>query len=64
MKKISTIVQYINKAVEFAQQVQQSLPKDACRLKDFKAKVDEGSDVLNTWKKEIYDWAGEYPLAV
>ena len=58
------IVQYINKAVEFAQQVQQSLPKDACRLKDFKAKVDEGSDVLNTWKKEIYDWAGEYPLAV
>ncbi|CAI4045912.1 hypothetical protein SKDZ_12G1110 [Saccharomyces kudriavzevii ZP591] len=58
------IVQYINKAVDFARQVQQSLPKDACRLKDFKAKVDEGSDVLDTWKKEIYDWAGEYPLAV
>ncbi|CAI4045877.1 glycine hydroxymethyltransferase SHM2 SKDI_12G1110 [Saccharomyces kudriavzevii IFO 1802] len=58
------IVQYINKAVDFARQIQQSLPKDACRLKDFKAKVDEGSDVLDTWKKEIYDWAGEYPLAV
>ncbi|CAI4047359.1 hypothetical protein SUVZ_12G1120 [Saccharomyces uvarum] len=58
------IVQYINKAVKFAHEVQQSLPKDACRLKDFKAKVDEGSDVLRTWKKEVYDWAGEYPLAV
>lgn len=58
------IVQYINRAVEIAEETQKSLPKDANKLKDFKAKINEGSTVLSDLKKEIYDWAGEYPLAV
>ncbi|CCD26091.2 glycine hydroxymethyltransferase SHM2 NDAI_0G03140 [Naumovozyma dairenensis CBS 421] len=58
------IAQYIDKAVQLAKEVQQSLPKDANKLKDFKAKIDEGSDVITNIKQEIYQWAGEYPLAV
>lgn len=58
------IVHYINEAVNFARETQQSLPKEANRLKDFKAKVDEGSDKLAQLKEEIYNWAGEYPLPV
>lgn len=58
------IVQYIDRTVKLAEDIQQSLPKEANRLKDFKAKVDEGSPVLSQLKKEIYEWAGEYPLAV
>lgn len=58
------IVQYINQAVKIAKETQQSLPKEANRLKDFKAKVDQGSDALTNLKKEIYNWAGEYPLPV
>ncbi|CCC69370.1 hypothetical protein NCAS_0C03800 [Naumovozyma castellii] len=58
------IVQYIDQAVQFAKDVQQNLPKDANKLKDFKAKIDQGSDVLTNLKQEIYNWAGEYPLAV
>ncbi|QLL31796.1 hypothetical protein HG536_0B06640 [Torulaspora globosa] len=58
------IVYYINEAVNFARETQQSLPKEANRLKDFKAKIDEGSDKLAQLKEEIYNWAGEYPLPV
>ncbi|SCU90869.1 LANO_0D10132g1_1 [Lachancea nothofagi CBS 11611] len=58
------IVSYIDKAVQFAFNVQQSLPKEANRLKDFKAKVNELSGELEPLKKEIYLWAGEYPLPV
>lgn len=58
------IVQYIDKAVKYALATQQSLPKEANRLKNFKAKIDEGSDELTALKKEIYNWAGEYPLPV
>lgn len=58
------IVQYIDKAVKYAEATQKSLPKEANRLKNFKAKIDEGSDELTALKKEIYNWAGEYPLPV
>ncbi|QLQ79310.1 hypothetical protein HG537_0B06580 [Torulaspora globosa] len=58
------IVHYINEAVNFARETQQSLPKEANRLKDFKAKVDEGSEKLAQLKEEIYNWAGEFPLPV
>lgn len=58
------IVRYIDQAVKFAEQTQSSLPKEANKLKDFKAKVDEIADQLAPLKKEIYDWTAEYPLAV
>ncbi|QLG72871.1 hypothetical protein HG535_0D05800 [Zygotorulaspora mrakii] len=58
------IVQYIDKAVKYAGATQKSLPKEANRLKDFKAKIDEGSEELTNLKQEIYNWAGEFPLPV
>lgn len=58
------IVHYIDFAVKYAKKLQESLPKDANRLKDFKAKVSEGDDELTKVKQEIYTWAGEFPLAV
>ncbi|SCU79077.1 LAME_0A07118g1_1 [Lachancea meyersii CBS 8951] len=58
------IVSYIDKAVQYAHNVQQSLPKEANRLKDFKTKVDELSGDLDSLKQEIYQWAGEFPLPV
>ncbi|KAA8915556.1 hypothetical protein TRICI_002295 [Trichomonascus ciferrii] len=56
------IVSYIDQAVKYAVEVQQSLPKDANRLKDFKAKVNEGDPRLDAIKKEVVAWAGQFPL--
>ncbi|GMM37005.1 glycine hydroxymethyltransferase [Saccharomycopsis crataegensis] len=58
------VAQYIDKAVQYAKSVQQSLPAGANRLKDFKATVVQGSPELTAMKKEIYDWSGSFPLAV
>ncbi|KAF6013819.1 Serine hydroxymethyltransferase, cytosolic [Brettanomyces bruxellensis] len=58
------IVDYIDKAVNFAKELQNNLPADAHRLKDFKRKLSEPSEELEQWRKEIYNWAGEYPLSV
>jgi len=45
--------------------VQAALPKEANKLKDFKAKV-AGGDVeeIKALKKEIAAWAGSFPLPV
>ena len=58
------IVQYINKVVTIAETTQHSLPKEANRLKDFKAAIDAQPELYSALKQEIYNWAGEYPLAV
>ncbi|KAH3903010.1 Serine hydroxymethyltransferase, cytosolic [Saccharomycodes ludwigii] len=58
------IVDYIDKVVLFAVETQKSLPKGQNRLKDFKSKVDEGSELLDSLKKEISAWSGEFPLPV
>lgn len=58
------IASYIDMTVQYALKTQQSLPKEANRLKDFKAKVNEGSEELDQLKKEISAWAAEYPLPV
>ncbi|EDO17483.1 hypothetical protein Kpol_1058p20 [Vanderwaltozyma polyspora DSM 70294] len=58
------IVDYIDKTVQFARNIQQSLPKDANKLKDFKAKVDESSADLASLKQDIYNWTAEFPLPV
>lgn len=58
------IVGYIDFAVNYAKEVQASLPKDANKLKDFKAAIAKGSDKLLEVRDEIYQWAGSFPLAV
>ncbi|CCE66182.1 hypothetical protein TPHA_0P00240 [Tetrapisispora phaffii CBS 4417] len=58
------IVEYIDKVVKFSRDVQQSLPKEANKLRDFKAKIDEGSPELAQWQHEISAWTADYPLPV
>lgn len=58
------IVKYIDFAVAEAKLIQALLPKEANKLKDFKAAVSGPNDKLDAVKAEIYDWAGSYPLAV
>lgn len=58
------IVEYIDRAVEYSKKVQQELPVGANRLKDFKSTVAHGTPEIEALKKEIYDWAGQFPLAV
>lgn len=62
--EFAKVVEYINKAVEYATKTQQSLPKEANKLKDFKAKINEGSEELSQLKNEIYQWTAEFPLPV
>ena len=59
------IASYIVDAIEICKDVQGSLPKDANRLKDFKAKVASGEvEKINELKREIAAWAGSFPLPV
>lgn len=59
------IVYFIDTAVNYAKEIQANLPKDANKLKDFKAKVLQGEDEkLQQLKQEISQWAGEFPLSV
>ncbi|MCJ1277883.1 Serine hydroxymethyltransferase, cytosolic [Puttea exsequens] len=59
------IAQYISTCVGICQSVQKSLPKEANKLKDFKAKVASGEvQEINDLKREIASWAGTYPLPV
>ncbi|CCK70584.1 glycine hydroxymethyltransferase SHM2 KNAG_0E03250 [Huiozyma naganishii CBS 8797] len=60
----SRIVNYIDTVVKTAQDVQKALPADANKLKDFKAYVDANPGNLGELKEQIFNWAGEYPLAV
>ena len=59
------IAKYIDTCIGISKDVQKSLPKEANRLKDFKAKV-AGGDVpkIKELKKEIAQWAGSFPLPV
>lgn len=57
------IVQYIDFAVNFAKELQASLPKEANKLKDFKAALLQRKDELSSTKQQIYEWTGEYPLS-
>lgn len=56
---------YIDRAITICKDVQAGLPKEANKLKDFKAKVASGSvSEINDLKKEISEWASSFPLPV
>ena len=59
------VADYIDQAVKICKEVQGALPKEANRLKDFKAKV-AGGDVekISALKKEIAAWCQTFPLPV
>lgn len=56
---------YFDRCIQICKQVQGDLPKDANKLKDFKAKVasESVSEILSL-RKEIAAWAGSFPLPV
>ncbi|ANB13685.1 glycine hydroxymethyltransferase SHM2 [Sugiyamaella lignohabitans] len=59
------IVSYIDAAVKYSIDVQSNLPKEANKLKDFKATVAKDEDGrLAKLKAEITAWAQEFPLPV
>ena len=59
------IANYINTCIGICKEVQASLPKEANKLKDFKAKVARGEmqEIIDL-KEQIASWAGTFPLPV
>ncbi|KAJ0117234.1 serine hydroxymethyltransferase [Diaporthe amygdali] len=56
---------YIDDAIKICKEVQGALPKEANKLKDFKAKVATGEvEKINSLKKEIAAWSQTFPLPV
>ena len=59
------IARYIDTCIAICKEVQKSLPKEANKLKDFKATVAGGEvQEINELKKEISSWASTFPLPV
>lgn len=59
------IARYVVTCIGIGKDVQAKLPKEANKLKDFKAKVASGEvQEINDLKKEIAAWAGSFPLPV
>lgn len=60
-KKVANL---IDQCIAHTRKIQDSLPKEANKLKDFKAKVFEGVPELQDLKKEIAAWASTFPLPI
>lgn len=59
------IVGFIDFAVNYAKEIQNGLPKEANKLKDFNKQVLNGEDhKLDAVKTEISAWVGQFPLSV
>ncbi|KAJ5386133.1 Pyridoxal phosphate-dependent transferase major region subdomain 2 [Penicillium cosmopolitanum] len=59
------IADYINQTIDLCKKVQSELPKEANKLKDFKAKVaSETVPEILALRKEIAAWASTFPLPV
>ncbi|KAL1890582.1 Serine hydroxymethyltransferase, cytosolic [Ceratocystis pirilliformis] len=57
--------QYIDDAIKICKETQAALPKEANKLKDFKAKVASGEvSRINELKAEIAAWTSDFPLPV
>ncbi|OQE47520.1 hypothetical protein PENCOP_c001G02599 [Penicillium coprophilum] len=59
------IARYIDQSVALCKKIQSELPKEANKLKDFKAKVsDDSVPEILALRKEIAQWASAFPLPV
>ncbi|KAI1339777.1 serine hydroxymethyltransferase [Xylariaceae sp. FL0016] len=64
-KDFERVAEYIAQSIDICKEVQGSLPKEANKLKDFKAKVASGEITkINELKKEISEWCHTFPLPV
>jgi glycine hydroxymethyltransferase len=63
-EEFAKIVDFIDRAVKVAAEIQKSLSKEANKLKDWKAALGDGSGYpeLVELKKEVIELAGKYPL--
>ncbi|KAI1210222.1 serine hydroxymethyltransferase [Annulohypoxylon truncatum] len=56
---------YIDESIRIAKELQASLPKEANKLKDFRARLAAGDVArINELKKEISSWSQTFPLPV
>jgi len=55
---------YIDTLIKLAKKIQTELPKEANKLKDFKAKVAGGVPEVEEIRQEIAGWAKTFPLPV
>jgi glycine hydroxymethyltransferase len=64
-KDFQRVARYIDTCIKLCKQLQAALPKEANRLKDFRAKVtsEEVPEIL-ALRKEIAEWASSFPLPV
>lgn len=59
------VAEFIDQAIKICKEVQGALPKEANKLKDFKAKIASGEvEKINTLKEEIKQWSTTFPLPV
>ena len=59
------IARYIDQVITLCKNIQGELPKEANRLKDFKAKVASGTvPEIESLRKEVAAWASSFPLPV
>jgi glycine hydroxymethyltransferase len=59
------VANYIDAAIKLCVEVQAGLPKEANKLKDFKAKIASGEVAkIAELRNEIADWCREFPLPV
>ena len=64
-KDFKRIASYIDRCIKIAKDTQASLPKEANKQKDFKAKIASGEiPEVNELRKEISEWAITFPLPV
>jgi glycine hydroxymethyltransferase len=59
------IARYIDQTITLCKKIQSELPKEANKLKDFKAKVsDDSVPEILALRKEVAQWASAFPLPV
>ncbi|KAI0023378.1 serine hydroxymethyltransferase [Xylariomycetidae sp. FL0641] len=64
-KDFERVAEYIDQSIKLCKEVQGDLPKEANKLKDFKAKVASGEVAkINDIKKEVAAWCQNFPLPV
>ncbi|KAI1842387.1 hypothetical protein JX265_001766 [Neoarthrinium moseri] len=64
-KDFERVGDYIDQSIKLCKEIQGALPKEANKLKDFKAKIASGEIAkINDLKKEISAWSLTFPLPV
>jgi glycine hydroxymethyltransferase len=64
-KDFEKVAEYIDQSIKICKEVQGALPKEANKLKDFRAQVTSGEVAkINDLKKEISSWCLQFPLPV